>query len=208
MDDRFTATQIQQGKGLGFVPASADLAAAHVGRIRPELQKARSGESPGLQSVFGFEAIADDIDSTDNSHSGSHETAKEYFQLGQPYMREAGINGIKFALLQSPLMSQQLSKTSFIECDIMYYDNSEYKYLFNVTAFDEETMKWIVVGQCLLSKDDSHAYSIGFGKVFGMAKSDCSKLDVGTTLRGIVIDWSDERKGDDEEKGPLVSTAE
>ena len=145
-----------------------------------------------MQSVFGFEAIADDIDSTDNSHSGSQETAKEYFQLGRPYMREAGIiNGIKFALLQSPLMSQQLSKTSFIECDITYLDNSEYKYLFNVTAFDEETMKWIVVGRCLLSKDDSDAYSIGFGKVFGMAKSDCSKFEVGTTLRGIVIDWSD-----------------
>ena len=64
------------------------------------------------------------------------------------------------------------------------------------------------MGLCLLSKDDSDAYSIGFGKVFGMVKGDCSKLEVGTTLRGIVIDWSDERKGDDEEKGPLVSTAE
>ena len=93
-----------------------------------------------MQSVFGFEAIADDIDSTDNS--GSQETAKEYSQLGRPYMREAGIiNGIKSALLQSPFMSQQLSKASFIECDITYLDNSEYKYLFNVTAFDEETMK-------------------------------------------------------------------
>ena len=78
MDDRLTATQVQQGTGLGFVPASADLAAAHVGRDRLELQKAmaRSGESHELQSVFGFEAIADDIDSTDNSHSGSQETAK------------------------------------------------------------------------------------------------------------------------------------
>ena len=52
------------------------------------------------------------------------------------------------------------------------------------------------MGRCLLSKDDSDAYSIGFGKVFGMAKGDCSKLEV-------VIDWSDERKGDAEEKGPL-----
>ena len=43
----------------------------------------------------------------------------------------------------------------------------------------------------ILSKDDSDAYSIGFGKAFGMAKSDCSKFEVGTTLRGIVIDWSD-----------------
>ena len=88
-------------------------------------------------------------------------------------------------------MSQQLSKASFIECDITYLDNFEYKYLFNVTAFDEETMKWTVVGRCLLSKDDSDTYSIGFGKVFGMAKSDYSKFEVGTTLRGIVIDWSD-----------------
>ena len=42
MDDRLTATQVQQGKGLGFVPALADLAAAHVGRVRLELQKARA----------------------------------------------------------------------------------------------------------------------------------------------------------------------
>ena len=54
MDDRLTATQVQQGKGLGFVPASADLAAAHVGCVRLELKKARSGESHGLQSIFGF----------------------------------------------------------------------------------------------------------------------------------------------------------
>ena len=73
----------------------------------------------------------------------------------------------------------------------MYFDNSEYKYLFTVTAFVEETMKWIVVGRCLLSKDDSDAHSIGVGKVFGMAKSDCSTFEAGTTLRGIVIDWSD-----------------
>ena len=36
-----------------------------------------------------------------------------------------------------------------------------------------------------------HIRSIGFGKIFGMAKSDCSEFEVGTTLRGIVIDWSD-----------------
>ena len=95
-------------------------------------------------------------------------------------MREAGIiNGIKFALLQSPFMSQQLSKASFIECDITYLDNSEYKYLFNVTAFDEETMKWIVVGRCLLSKDDSDAYSIGFGKVFGRPRLTAANLKLG-----------------------------
>ena len=40
-------------------------------------------------------------------------------------------------------------------------DNSEYTYLFNVTAFDEDTMKWIGIGQCILSKDDSDAFSIG-----------------------------------------------
>ena len=102
MNDGLTATQVQQGKGLGFIPALAYLAAAHVGRVRLELQKGRSGESHGLQSVFGFEAIGDEIDSTDNSHSGSQEIAKEYSQLGQPYMREAEIiNGIKFALIHN-----------------------------------------------------------------------------------------------------------
>ena len=144
-----------------------------------------------MHSVFEFETIADGIDATDNFHSGSQETAREYSRLSRPYMREAGIfKGIKFALLQSQFMSQQLSKASFIECDITYLEHAEYKYLFNVTAFNENTMKWIVVGRCLSSKDDSDAYCIGFSKVFGMVRSDCS-FEVGKTLRGIVIDWSD-----------------
>jgi hypothetical protein len=107
-------------------------------------------------------------------------------------MREAGIvKGIKFALLQSPFMSQILSEASFIECDITYLEHPENKYLFNVTAFDEEAMKWVIVGRCLLSKDNSDGYSIGFSKVFSMARSDSSNFEVGKTLKGIVIDWSD-----------------
>ena len=74
-------------------------------------------------------------------------------------MREAGISkGIKFALLQSPFKSQQLSKATFTECDIPYLEHAEYKYLFNATAFDEETMRWTIVGRCLLSKDDADGY--------------------------------------------------
>ena len=140
-ENKRTATEVQQGSGLGFVPASADLAAAHVGRVRLEMRKARSTENQVLLSIFEFETVADSIDANDNSHSGSPHTAKEYAQLGRPYMREAGISkGIKFALLQSPFMSQQLSKATFIECDITYLEHAEYKYLFNVTAFDEEAM--------------------------------------------------------------------
>ena len=191
MDETLTATQVQQGIGLGFVPASADFAAAHVGRVRLEMKKARSAESQGLQSIFEFEAVADSIDANDNSHSGSTQTAREYSQLGRPYMREAGIcKGIKFALLQSPFMSQQLSKASFIECDITYLEHVEYKYLFNITALEEDAMNWIIVGRCLLSKDDGDGYGIGFSKIFGMARGDCSSFEVGKTLRGIVIDWS------------------
>ena len=51
MDKTLTATQVQQGSGLGFVPASADLAAAHVGRVRLEMRKARSTENQVLQSL-------------------------------------------------------------------------------------------------------------------------------------------------------------
>ena len=51
MDETLTATQVQQGSGLGFVPASADLAAAHVGRVRLEMRKARSTENQVLQSL-------------------------------------------------------------------------------------------------------------------------------------------------------------
>ena len=74
-------------------------------------------------------------------------------------MREARISkGIKFALLQSPFKSQQLSKATFTECDIPYLEHAEYKYLFNATAFDEEIMRWTIVGRCLLSKDDADGY--------------------------------------------------
>ena len=61
-------------------------------------------------------------------------------------------------------------------------------YLFNVTAFDEEAMRWIIVGRCLLSKDDADRYGIGFSKTFDITRADCSTFEVGTTLRGIVID--------------------
>ena len=47
------------------------------------------------------------------------------------------------------------------------------------------------MGRCLLSKDDADGYGIGFSKIFDITRADCSSFEVGKTLRGIVIDWSD-----------------
>ena len=54
-------------------------------------------------------------------------------------------------------------------------------------------MKWIIVGCCLLSKDDGNGYDIGCSKIFVMARGDCSSFEVGRTLRGTVTErcWSE-----------------
>ena len=144
--------------------------------------------------VTSFKEVADDIDSEDrqNGSNVSQPANAELCKLSRPYLISAGIeNGIRYVFTMNPLMSKVLSKAEFIEADITFNETKEYPYLFNVVAFNDTTMEWIVVSRVRMNKQDHQAYCLGFKNTFQQCASNHFSFKVGESLIGIVIDWSD-----------------
>ena len=143
-------SEVSKGKGLGYIPAAVDRACANLDRISRVMKKARNDTllcSVGWD-VTSFEEVADDIDGEDSQHCSnfSHPANAERRKLSRPYLISAGIDsGIRYVFTMNPLMSKVLSKAEFIEADITFNETKEYPYLFNVVAFNDTTMEWIVV---------------------------------------------------------------
>ncbi len=152
-----------------------------------------------VTAVYDFEQYADEIDQVDELASGGlagaslrETTGEKYRRLGRPYLRAAGVeDGVKYIVVMSPLMAKVLSVSPFIEADITFDENKEYPYMFNVTAFDDITMKWIIVCRIRVTKQTAEAYSLCFRLLFEKCAKECPELKVGETLVGIVVYWSD-----------------
>ena len=189
-----TTSDIAQGKGLGFLPSAADDASCHTGKISQEVRRAKSlnGYSEKDWSQFEFEKVADATDLSDNKISGdSQDKLVKYNNIGRPYLVSAGIEErIKYVFTMSPLMAKIGSEAEFIQCDITYDDLKEYPYLFNAVAFNFVTMEWMVIARVRLNKQTSEAYRIAFSKMFGKCSSVCSDFQPGSSLLGVLIDWS------------------
>ena len=91
----------------------------------------------------------------------------------------------------NPLMSSILAESEFIEADITYNETKEYPYLFNVVAFNDVTLDWVVVSRVRMDKQDGNAYALAFSKTFKKCKADHPDFEPGKTLKGVVVDWSD-----------------
>jgi hypothetical protein len=62
--------------------------------------------------------------------------------------------------------------------------------MFNAVAFNEVSMEWMVVARLQLNKQCAEAYSLSFKKMFSKASAN-SHYKLGSTLLGVVTDWSD-----------------
>ena len=82
-------------------------------------------------------------------------------------------------------MSETLIKAEFIETDTTYGENKVLPYLFNATAFDYSTLKWVIVARFRCDKENF------WDDVCYTCKQDHPDLSLGKTLKGIVLDWSD-----------------
>ena len=189
-------SEISRGKGLGYIPAAVDRASANMDRISTAMSKARSNSAlcNSKWDITMFEKMADDIDKEDASHgsSYSHSLSDELKKLSRPYLVSAGIeNGIQYIFTMNPLMSEILSKAESIEADITYNETKEYPYLFNVAAFNDTTMDWVVVSRVRLTKQDHVAYCLAFSKTFAKCSLDHSSFKPGKSLLAVVTDWSD-----------------
>ena len=112
-------------------------------------------------------------------------------------MRKYAItSSLVYQLIMSPLMSSILAKAEYIEVDMTYNKNTDLPYLWNVTAFDYNVMRWVAVARVRSNEEDANFYSVAFKAVFDQCKEDHKEFGVGKTLKGIILDWSDtERKG-------------
>ena len=159
------------------------------------MKKAR--ESSGLTnkqwSPTDFEQVANEIDEADISKSAdSKERIQIYKKYGRPYLVAAGIeDGIKFIFTMTPLMAKIAATSEFIQTDITYDESREYPYLFNAVAFDQITVEYTVIARVRLSQQSAEACGLSFRKIITKCRVHCPEFEIGTTLLGIMIDWSD-----------------
>ena len=88
-------------------------------------------------------------------------------------------------------MAQILSSAPFIQADITFNEIREYPYLFDVTAFDDISMRWMIVCRIHLTTQTHEGYALCFRLMFDRCKKECPSFQLGKTLVGIVVDWSD-----------------
>ena len=62
--------------------------------------------------------------------------------------------------------------SEFIEADITYNETKEYLHLFNVVAFNDVTLDWVVVICVRMDRQDGNAYALAFSKTFQICKAD------------------------------------
>ena len=88
----------------------------------------------------------------------------------------------------NPYLSELLSISEFMQTNITYNVNTEFKYLFNAVAFDYNLMEWEVVARVHLSHQNGIVHALAFTKMLKKCKSSFQPTE---TLLGIVTDWSD-----------------
>ena len=187
-----TQSDIACGNGLGFIPSAVDGASSHSGKVSQEIKKTK--QKRGLLdrnwSPMNFEEVADSVDTEDNElGEGDNE---EYRKHGRPYLIASGMEeGIKYIFTMSPMMAKVASEADFLQCDITYDDCKDYPYIFNAVAFDKVSMQWIVVARIRLDTQKSDGYALCFKKIFDKCRSTNDDFELGSTLQGIVTDWSD-----------------
>ena len=189
-----TPSDIACGKGMGFIPSAVDGASSHTGKVSQEIRKTkkRKGFLDTSWSPMNFEAVADDIDEDDTALSGSNEPLTNYRRYGRPYLVSSGIeDGIKFIFTMSPFMSKIASEADFIQTDITYDECKAYPYIFNAVAFNKVSMEWVVVARIRLDSQSSEGYALCFRKMFDRCRNSNEDFELGSTLLGIVTDWSD-----------------
>ena len=176
-----------------------DKAANNLGKVRCQLKNTQGPILDSATVIHDFESIADEIDEADAIASGEcggatlvETTSEKYRRLGRPYLRSAGMeDGIKYVVVMTPLMAQILASAPFIQADITFNEICEYSYLFSVTAFDDISMRWMIVCRIHLTKQTHEGYALCFRLIFDRCKKEYPSFELGKTLVGIVIDWSD-----------------
>ena len=190
-----TPSEVACGKGLGFIPAAVDGASSHTGKVSHEIRKTKQmkGLIDKAWSPMNFEQVADTIDEEDNQLSGdAQERITKYRHYGRPYLVAAGYeDGIKFIFTMSPFMAKVATDADFIQCDITYDDCKAYPYIFNAVAFNRVSMEWTVIARLRLDKQSAESYALAFKKLFSKCASTCQDFELGSTLLGVVTDWSD-----------------
>ena len=143
-------------------------------------------------SPMNFEETANEIDEEDNQISGHGNQIDKYKQYGRPYLVTSGFEeGIKYIFTMSPTMAKFVSEADFIQCDITYDDCRDYPYIFNAVAFNKVSMEWMVVARLRLDAQSASAYALAFKMVFEKCKRFNKEFELGSTLQGIITDWSD-----------------
>jgi len=106
-------------------------------------------------------------------------------------------------------MCKLLSEAEFVETDMTYIygENTDLMCLFNATVFDVATMKWAVVARMRANRESAEFYKVAFSTMFCMCSDKYPSFEVGKSLKGVTMDWSDaESKGLREAVGDEIAS--
>ncbi|XP_065905167.1 uncharacterized protein [Dysidea avara] len=184
------------GKGMDYIPGMACLATTNRSKIKNiRLNTLRDAKSnlDARSAILSFEAKAKKYDQSMIDKIES-KNLDHYGKLAHPYIRKYGIgDDFTWVLVMSPLMSEVLSTSQFIEVDVTYKSCFELPYLLNVVALNYITMRWMVVSHVRMNHIDVNAYARCFRAIFEQAGEDHPSFKVGESLIGIIADWSDQK---------------
>ena len=91
----------------------------------------------------------------------------------------------------SSLNCKFLAETHFLETHATYNENTELIYLFNATVFNYKPMEWAVVVHMRGNKASTEFYQLAFKLMFKTCYKEHQSFKVGTSLKGIIFNWSD-----------------
>ena len=100
-------------------------------------------------------------------------------------------SSVSYHFIMSSLNCKFLAETHFLETHATYNENTELIYLFNATVFSYKTMKWAVVVQMRGNSVSTKFYQLAFKLMFETCHKEHQSFKVGTSLKGIIFDWSE-----------------
>lgn len=87
-------------------------------------------------------------------------------------------------IYMNPFQCKVLSTAQFTECDLTYNESIECPYLFNVLAFNDDTMD---VARVHLDKEGAKGYGLAYRKMLEKCSTDYPEFEVGMALLQIGV---------------------
>ena len=197
-NSRITPKELQNGVGMSYRPMEVSLPAAHIGRVRATVKKARQdvekvdNEKVGpFKIIASFPAIKERIDKNNTSINGEEiDKLVGNYQIDSDDAYSFGRDK-QFALFQSPFQAYHWSHADVLFVDIDHTGCHYFPYLLNIVCLNTITSKYIACGRGLLNRQDAASIGTVLTKLVNNVKCHYKDYDLKTAHKEILVDFDD-----------------